>query len=262
MGAFFSITGLLGLVVILAIAIPRIFIYKNQPEKKILGKKGTYFCIIFATMFVTAAFVNIGSISQTEYSKTLGEKVQLQSNIVTLENEIDSLEYQIEESEKTIERYKTNNEILSAKIEELELKLQPVDEEAIKRAEEQAKLDVESYKAQCKKIGSEFSYKDLMRYPEEYKGELVTIDLKISQTMDYSRKYYRCYADKNGRNAYYGDEYYVSDYRTTDDTKLLDEDIIRVYGTFDGLEVITRALTSTSEEIPKIKMLYAEIIDE
>lgn len=42
---------------------------------------------------------------------------------------------------------------------------------------------------------------------------------------------------------------------------LLEDDIITVYGTFDGLEKQTSALLGTKSEYPAIKMKYVELIN-
>ncbi|MPM73995.1 hypothetical protein SDC9_120980 [bioreactor metagenome] len=75
-------------------------------------------------------------------------------------------------------------------------------------------------------------------------------------------KYYRCYADASGQGYYYDDEYYVQDDRYDESLKLLDDDIIAVYGTYEGIETITRAIGLTSDEIPKISMKYVDLIGE
>lgn len=52
------------------------------------------------------------------------------------------------------------------------------------------------------------------------------------------------------------------DKRGSDAVKILDDDIINVYGEFTGLEKITRALTSTTDELPRIEVKYADLVEE
>lgn len=61
---------------------------------------------------------------------------------------------------------------------------------------------------------------------------------------------------------YADDEYYMLDKRGDDAVKILDDDIIVVYGEFTGLEKITRALTSTTDELPRIEVKYADLVEE
>ena len=49
--------------------------------------------------------------------------------------------------------------------------------------------------------------------------------------------------------------------KDTEKPKLLEDDIITVYGTFDGLEKQTSALLGTKSEYPAIKMKYVELIN-
>lgn len=49
--------------------------------------------------------------------------------------------------------------------------------------------------------------------------------------------------------------------KDTEIPKLLEDDIITVYGTFDGLEKQTSALLGTKSEYPAIKMKYVELIN-
>ena len=44
--------------------------------------------------------------------------------------------------------------------------------------------------------------------------------------------------------------------------KALEDDIITDYGEFTGLEKITRALTSTTDELPRIEVKYADLVEE
>ena len=55
---------------------------------------------------------------------------------------------------------------------------------------------------------------------------------------------------------------YMLDKRGGDAVKILDDDIITVSGEFTGLEKITRALTSTTDELPRIEVKYADLVDE
>jgi cell division septum initiation protein DivIVA len=127
-------------------------------------------------------------------------------------------------------------------------------------------IDVSTYKAQCKVIGTDVEYKDLLRHPEKYIGSYVTMTVQVKQSTETSfwsdEVAYRCNSDESGYDFYMDDEYYVADNRAENSEKILKDDIIKVYGEFTGVETVTRALTGTKEDIPQISMKFSELIEE
>lgn len=123
-------------------------------------------------------------------------------------------------------------------------------------------INEDDYKAECQTV----DYKELCRYPEKYEGTKIVVKVKVSQIIDAnfsgSEKAWRTYTDTSGYGFYADDEYYMLDKRGGDAVKILDDDIITVYGEFTGLEKITRALTSTTDELPCIEVKYADLVDE
>ena len=123
-------------------------------------------------------------------------------------------------------------------------------------------ISEDDYKAECQSV----YYKELCRYPEKYEGTKIAVKVKVSQIIDAnfsgSEKAWRTYTDNSGYGFYADDEYYMLDKRGDDAVKILEDDIINVYGEFTGLEKITRALTSTTDELPRIEVKYADLVDE
>jgi RNA polymerase subunit RPABC4/transcription elongation factor Spt4 len=123
-------------------------------------------------------------------------------------------------------------------------------------------ISEEDYKVECQSV----DYKELCRYPEKYEGTKIAVKVKVSQIIDAnfsgSEKAWRTYTDNSGYGFYADDEYYMLDKRGDDAVKILEDDIITVYGEFTGLEKITRALTSTTDELPRIEVKYADLVDE
>lgn len=123
-------------------------------------------------------------------------------------------------------------------------------------------ISEDDYKAECQTV----DYKELCRYPEKYEGTKIVVKVKVSQIIDAnfsgSEKAWRTYTDNSGYGFYADDEYYMLDKRGSDAVKILDDDIINVYGEFTGLEKITRALTSTTDELPRIEVKYADLVEE
>ena len=123
-------------------------------------------------------------------------------------------------------------------------------------------ISEDDYKAECQTV----DYKELCRYPEKYEGTKIVVKVKVSQVIDAnfsgSEKAWRTYTDNSGYGFYADDEYYMLDKRGGDAVKILEDDIITVYGEFTGLEKVTRALTSTTDELPRIEVKYADLVDE
>lgn len=105
-------------------------------------------------------------------------------------------------------------------------------------------------------------YKDLLRTPSKYKGNYISVKVEVYQILNTgllnSQKYYFG-RTKSAGGLYWGDEYGFTDNRINDSTKILESDVITVYGKFAGLEKFSRALTSAEAEIPIIEMLYVDI---
>lgn len=119
----------------------------------------------------------------------------------------------------------------------------------------------EEFIASCQEI----PYKTLARNPDDYIGQRIVLEVSIEQIIQGGLfddgQYYRVYTNDD-YDMWMGDEYFMYDFRVDDDTKILDDDIWRVYAEFAGTETVTRSLTNTQEEVPAIKVFYAELIDE
>lgn len=123
-------------------------------------------------------------------------------------------------------------------------------------------VEEDEYKESCEVV----NYKDLCRYPGDYIGTAIRVEVKIYQIMNagglFSKETaWRGMTDNDGYNFYFDDEYYLLDKRPEGSVKVLEDDILVVYGEFTGLEEITRALTFTTEEIPRIDVKYVEILE-
>lgn len=118
----------------------------------------------------------------------------------------------------------------------------------------------QEYKASCK----EYKYKDVLRNPADYIGEKVKITVKISTVHEESWmnecKYY--FTRSNDEyDWWYGDEYVIFDKREEQKPKLLEDDIITVYGEIADPEH-TVSLIVSSSELFAIDMKYIDFISE
>lgn len=122
-----------------------------------------------------------------------------------------------------------------------------------------AKQIKKEYMSSCK----EYSYKDVLRNPDDYIGEKVKIQLKISSVHEKDilndTKYYLAYS--KGEYGWYENMYAVFDKRSSEDLKLLEDDIIEVYGEIAEPED-TVSLIVNSSEVFAINMKYVKLIDE
>lgn len=120
----------------------------------------------------------------------------------------------------------------------------------------------EEFKAGCEFI----NYKDLLRNPDDYIGKKIVVDLKIAQVgipggLFSDEEYMRAYS--NDEYGYWmGDEYCLTDKRVTDDTKILVDDCITVYGVYQGTMEFSNALTGTASEYPVIDIHYMVLFAE
>lgn len=131
--------------------------------------------------------------------------------------------------------------------------------------EETTVVETESedeFKSLCQEIG----YKKLLRTPDEYVGQRIVITAEVQQVIDGGlfddSKYYRVQTDNNDSGYYFDDEYFMYDNRVNDDMKILDGDVLKIYGEFTGLETMKRVITGSKDEVPAIKAYYVELISE
>lgn len=126
--------------------------------------------------------------------------------------------------------------------------------------EKQVRQEMSKFKKTCK----QYEYKDLARNPESYQGKKIKLKVKISQIIDGGilddNTYYRVYTNGEDDMWWLGDEYLIMDSREDKTLKLLEDDIIEVYGEFDGTTELERALTGTTEEVLLIDMKYVSLI--
>lgn len=109
------------------------------------------------------------------------------------------------------------------------------------------------------------SYKDLLRTPDDYIDQYMVLTVKLNQVLEGGwlddNVYYFGYTDNDGYEWYFDDKYCFLDGRIDDGTKLLESDVLRVYGRFVGAKTFTTALIGTDSELPCVEMLYVEILE-
>lgn len=130
------------------------------------------------------------------------------------------------------------------------------DKNIIEKLQEHGKDD---YISQCT---TDFDYKDLIRNEKENVGKKIELEVKVQQIMQEGGiTYYRAYTNDE-YDFWLGNEFIIFDKRKDDKTKILADDILKVYGEYSGTETIVRALTGTGEDVPAVNMYYADFLDE
>lgn len=118
----------------------------------------------------------------------------------------------------------------------------------------------EDFRQSC----SDINYKEFMRYPEQHVGDKVKLECKVVQNVvdtNGNLDFYRVQT-KDDDGYWLGNEYVVIDNRS-DHTRILEDDLITIYGRFGGLETIQRVLgQGYNSELPVIEMVYVDIASE
>ena len=114
------------------------------------------------------------------------------------------------------------------------------------------------YRALCKEI----DYKELFRYSESHEGEMIKIVGQVSQIMTEGGYTVYRVSTLEEYGLYYDDEFCVFDDREDDDLRILDGDIIEVYGTYDGLTKWEYAISKTEVEVPTMYARFIDLVEE
>lgn len=77
----------------------------------------------------------------------------------------------------------------------------------------------------------------------------------------FSTNAYRCYEDYDihSGDTYLDKEWYVEYYLSENESRILEDDIVTFYGTYDGTSKLERALTGVTDYVPTLKAEYCEI---
>lgn len=108
----------------------------------------------------------------------------------------------------------------------------------------------------------DFDYKSLARDPDGNKGKKIKVEVKVQQILqDGAKTYYRVNMDDE-YGFWSGGEFLMLDKRKDDKTKILVDDVLKVYAEFSGSETLIRAFTDTEEEVPTIDAYYVEFLED
>lgn len=142
-------------------------------------------------------------------------------------------------------------------------------QETEKPKEKETKQDPAEEKATYIVSAKEYKYKDLERNPDEYKGEIGKFTGQVIQVSEgfLNNVVYRVNVTRNpeyDEESFLEDEWidtiYVSYKRSEGEQRILEDDIISIYGELDGMETYTSVLSGRIS-IPSVKAKYIDIVE-
>lgn len=210
--------------------------------------------LIVIFFFIGAMLLPDTEVTNQESVKTEKQETESIENNEKLKEELKVEKEEVEDNVKTKEKDKKKEKAEKPKEEK---------KETPKKEETPKELTESEYKNACK----EYKYKDVLRNPENYIGQKIVITVQISTVMSKSwlnpTIYYFAYSEyKPGTDIYMGDLYAIFDKRKNqDELKLLEDDVIRVWGEIIQPEETT-SLIVNPEEVFCIDMKYVELISE
>ena len=127
---------------------------------------------------------------------------------------------------------------------------------------EEPTVSADEYKAECEDL----DYKAVMRNPDDYIGKKFKVTVEIfsaSENWD-NGVYYKAYAD-DGSGTYFNDMIWIFDKRDPESdgyVKILEDDIVKFYGEFNGLQETENKLNGEKGEDVALDVYYADLIQE
>ena len=117
------------------------------------------------------------------------------------------------------------------------------------------KISEDDYKASCEKL----SYKDISRNPNNYVGKNAVITGQVDQVQEDGNDIILRVNVTKGSYGLWDDAYYI-DYRrkNSNESRILENDIVTVYGTIKGIKSYT-AVLGNQISIPHIVAEYIDI---
>lgn len=110
---------------------------------------------------------------------------------------------------------------------------------------------IDEYKSSCKN----YSYENLARNPDTYKDKKVKLRGEVVQVIENGKKIdLRIYMDEE-----YDDTVYVTYTLKSGEDRILEDDILMIYGTFEGL-VTYETVLGAKVTVPYVEAAYIERI--
>lgn len=201
--------------------------------------------IIFVIMMSVVGSTDTGSVADT----------QLQTEIIA-ESQKES-QSQSDDNKPTETKDKDEPKEDTEQSESVEQK--PADVPAEKTEKQIRKEFIDS----CQK----FDYKKIARNPDDYIGQNFKVTVQIFSKSEgglFTQSYMKAYTD-DGSGTYFDKMIYVFDEQDENSkyyVNVLENDIITVYGTFDGMEETKNMLNGEKSKDVALHMKYAKLVSE
>lgn len=122
---------------------------------------------------------------------------------------------------------------------------------------EEKEISEEEYKASCEK----FEYKLIARNPADYENKNVSISGKVIQVSEglFDTVTLRI-ATKESEYGGYNDDIYMVTYKQVESNRILDDDMVAIWGLCDGVTTY-KSVLGGNITVPSMEMKYYEILD-
>lgn len=136
-----------------------------------------------------------------------------------------------------------------------------------KEQETTANSDSQDSEKEFKKSCQKFNYKKIARNPDDYVGQNFKVTVQVYSIFEgglSSQAYMKAFTD-DGSDTYWDHMIYIFDDQDEDSDSylnVLEDDIITVYGTFEGTEDTTNILNGEKSKDIALHMKYAKLIKE
>ena len=129
------------------------------------------------------------------------------------------------------------------------------------------KTKAEDPEKEFKKSCQKFNYKKIARNPDKYMGQNFKVTVQIYSVSEgglFTEAYMKAYTD-DGSNTYFDNMIYLFDEQDKDSksyVNILEDDVVTVYGTFEGMEDSTNFLNGEKSKDIALHIKYAKLVKE
>lgn len=129
------------------------------------------------------------------------------------------------------------------------------------------KKETENSEEKFKKSCQKFDYKKIARNPDEYMGQNFKVTVQIYSVSEgglFTEAYMKAYTD-DGSGTYFDNMIYLFDEQDKDSksyVNILEDDVVTVYGTFEGMEDSTNFLNGEKSKDIALHIKYAKLVKE
>lgn len=135
------------------------------------------------------------------------------------------------------------------------------------KKETSEKKKAEDPEKKFKKSCQKFNYKKIARNPDEYIGQNFKVTVQIYSVSEgglFTEAYMKAYTD-DGSGTYFDNMIYLFDEQDKDSksyVNILEDDVVTVYGTFEGMEDSTNFLNGEKSKDIALHIKYAKLVKE